>query len=322
MRITTKAGLLAATLAFAVVSVPATAFRQDLTLTYKWTKGETLRYRIDQTADTTMSGMPGMPEVTLNQVANQIFKLTVNDLTADGVVTLNQVFESMRMTFTTPGGKVSIDSAAPNAAAAPPEQIAQKIFASLVGQPFTIVLAPSGKVEKIEGFTRLMDKMSASIPADPAAAAALQQLKSGLNDGQMNAMFSQGFPQFPAKPIKPGDSWSNTLTLPNPALGATITTIGLTLLSSDGTTATLAGKVKVESDPKAPPPPGMMGMKPELAPANGDSEMLFDVTRGRLRSATTSITLPMTLSGTAPDGTPVNMKMNAKTVVKIELMDK
>jgi Family of unknown function (DUF6263) len=322
MRITTNAGLLVATLAFVVVSIPATAFRQDVTLAYKWTKGETLRYRIDQTADTTMSGMPGMPEVTLNQVANQIFKLTVDDLTADGVVTLNQVFESMRMNFTTPAGKISIDSAAPNAAAAPPEQIAQKIFSALVGEPFTIVLAPSGKVEKIEGFTRLMDKMAASIPADPAAAAAFQQLKSGLNDGQMNAMFSQGFPQFPAKPIKPGDSWSNALTLPNPALGTTITTIGLTLVSTDGGTAKLAGKVKVEADPKGAPAPGMMGMKTELMTANGDSEMVFDVARGRLRTATTSITLPMSMSGTGPDGTPVNMKMNAKSVVKIELMDK
>jgi hypothetical protein len=322
MRITTKAGLVAAILALAVVSAPANAFLQDVTLAYKWTKGETLRYRIDQSTDSTMSGMPGMPEVNLNQVANQVFKLTVDDLTADGVVTLNQVFESMRMDFTTPAGKISIDSASPNAGAAPPEQIAQKIFSSLVGEPFKIVLAPSGKVEKIEGFTRLMDKMAATIPADPAAAAAFQQLKSGLSDGQMNAMFSQGFPQFPAKPIKPGDNWNTTLTLPNPALGTTITTIGLTLVSTDGGTAKLTGKVKVETDPKAPPPPGMMGMKTELTTANGDSEMQFDVAKGRLRSATTSITLPMTLSGNAPDGTPVNMKMNAKSVVKIELMEK
>jgi len=322
MRISTKAGLFAATLAFAVASVPATAFRQDVTLAYKWTKGETLRYRIDQSNDTTMSGMPGMPEVSLSQVANQTFKMTVDDLTADGVVTLSQVFESMRMDLTTPAGKISIDSAAPNANAAPPEQITQKIFSALVGSPIRIVLAPSGKVEKIEGFTQLMDKMAASVPADPAATAAFQNLRAGLSDDQMKAMFSQGFPQFPAKPVKPGDSWSNTLTLPNPALGTTITTVAMTLASADGETAKLAAKVKVETDPKAPAPPGMMGMKTQLTAANGDSEMLFDVAKGRLRSATTSITLPMTMSGNAPDGTPVNMKMNAKSVVKIELMDK
>ena len=322
MRITQKAGLVAAALALATAVVPAGAFRQDVTLAYKWTKGETLRYRIDQTNNTTMTGMPGMPEIALSQNANQILKMTVDDLTADGVVTLSQVFESMRMDITTPAGKMSIDSAAPNANATPPELITQKIFSALVGSPIRIVLAPSGQVEKIEGYTQLLDKMAATIPADPAAAAAFQNMKAGFGDDQMKAMFSQGFPQFPAKPVKAGDSWSTTLRLPNPALGTTINTVALTLASADGQIAKLVGKVTIETDPKAPPATGMMGMKTELTTANGDAEMLFDVAKGRLRSATTSITMPLSMSGNAPDGRPVNMKMNAKSVVKIELIDK
>jgi hypothetical protein len=323
MRMTTKAGFLAAAIAIVVVATPTSAVPQDVTLAYKWTKGETLRYRIDQSTDTTMSGLPGgMPDVTLNQVANQTFKMTVDDLTADGIATLTQVFESMRMDFTTPAGKISVDSAAPNANAGPPEQIAQKIFSAMVGEPFTIVLAASGRVEKLEGFTRVLDKMRASLPADPAAAAAFQQLRAGLSDEQMNAMFSQGFPQFPAKPIKPGDTWSTALTIPNPAVGGMITTIDYTLASNDAQTARLTGKVKIAKDPKGAAGPGVMGMKTDLGNANGDGEMVFDVVKGRLRTGTTSMTLPMTVSGTAPDGTPVNMKMNAKATVKIELLEK
>ena len=323
MRMTTKAGLLVAAIAIAAAATPTSAVLQDVTLVYKWTKGETLRYRIDQSTDTTMSGLPGgMPDVTLNQVANQMFKMTVDDLTADGVATLTQVFESMRMDFTTPAGKISVDSAAPNANAGPPEQIAQKILAAMVGEPFKVVLASSGKVEKLEGFTRMLDKMMASLPADPAAAAAFQQLRAGLSDDQMNAMFSQGFPQFPSKAIKPGDTWSTSLTIPNPAIGGMITTTDYTLASSDVQTARLTGKVKIEKDPKGPAVPGVMGMKTDLGDASGDGEMVFDVAKGRLRTATTRMTMPMIMSGVAPDGTPVSMKMSAKSTVKIELVEK
>ena len=50
--------------------------------------------------------------------------------------------------------------------------------------------------------------------------------------------------------------------------------------------------------------------------------MLFDVAKGRLQRGTTRVTLPMTMSGTGPDGTPVSMQTNAKTTVTIELVEK
>ncbi len=319
----TNVSLLAAATAWVVLAVPTGAYRQEATLAYKWTKGETLRYRMAQTTDTTMSGLPGgAPDVTLNQVLTQAFKMTVDDLSADGVVTLSQVFESMRMEVSTPAGKVVIDSATPATSAAAPEQIAQKIFASLVGEPLTVVLAPSGKVQKVEGFNRLIDKMAASVPGDPAASAAIRQLKAGMGDEQMNAMFSQGFPEFPQRALKAGDTWSTSASMPNPVFGAVNTTTELTLASIDGQTAKLVAKTKMELDPKAQGRPAPMGMKPDMGPSTGESEMIFDLASGRLRSATANIVMPMSMSGTAPDGTPVNMKTSAKSTVKMELVDK
>ena len=323
MNMRTHVSMLAAATAVAVLAIPAGAYRQEATLAYKWTKGETLRYRMAQTTDTTMSGLPGgMPDVTLNQVLNQAFKMTVDDLAADGVVTLSQVFESMRMEVTTPAGKVVIDSATPPAGAAPQEQIAHKIFAALVGEPLTVVLAPSGKVQKVEGFNRLIDKMAASVPSDPAASAAIRQLKAGMGDEQMNAMFSQGFPQFPQRALKAGDTWSTSASMPNPVFGAVNTTTELTLASIDGRTAKLLAKTKMERDPKAEGMQAPMGMKPDMGPSTGEAEMFFDIANGRLRSATANIVMPLSMSGTAPDGTPVNMKTNAKSTVKMELIEK
>jgi uncharacterized protein DUF6263 len=296
---------------------------QEATLTYKWNKGETLRYRIKQTTETTMSGLPGgLPDARMDQVADQVFTMTVEDIAADGNVTLRQSFESMRMDISTPNGKFSIDGAKPSASGAPPEQAVQKVFAAMLNEPFTIVLTPSGRVVKVEGFTRLMDRMFAAMPSDPQAASALTQMRTGLSDEQMTATFSQGFTELPAKPLKTGDAWTTSGTVPNPVFGPTIMSSSLTLMSLDAQVAKIAAKVKMERDPKGTPPPGPMGLKTDMGVADGETETLFDVAKGRLQRATTTITVPMSMSGTGPDGSTLNMKTTAKSTVTVELIEK
>jgi hypothetical protein len=318
------AARLAAAIAFVSATMPIGASPQDATLAYKWTKGETLRYRLTQATDTTLSGFPGgTSDVTLHQVLNQAFTLTVEDVAADGAVSLNQVFESMRMEIDTPGGKVVIDSAAPSANAAPPEQIAHKIFASLIGATLKVTLTPSGRVQKTEGFDRVIDNMTKSMPADPAAAAAMRQLKASLGDAPMSAVFSQGFPEVPQRPVQPGDTWSVTAAVPNPLFGSINSSTEMTFGSSDGRTAKLLSKLKMERDPKVEAPAtAMMGMKADMGTSTGDGEMAFDIQSGRLRTATINLLMPLSLAGTGPDGTPVNMRSTAKSTVKLELVAK
>jgi hypothetical protein len=301
---------------------------QEATLAYKWTKGETLRYRLTQKTATTMTGLPGgAPDAKLDQLADQIFTMTVESVAADGTVTLRQSFESMRMDITSPGGKVTFDAAKPDPAAAPPEAAVQKLFAAMLNEPFTVTMTPTGKLVKIEGFTRLMDKVFAASPAsDPRTAGALQQMRATLSDEQMMAMFSQGFPEFPQRPLKAGDTWSGETTLKNPALGAMLMSSSLALAALEGTAAVqmarITTKVKMERDPKSQAPQGPMGMKVDMGVANGEGETLFDVGRGRLQRATTNITIPITMSGTGPDGSAFNMRSNANSTVTVELIDK
>ncbi len=306
-----------------VVAGAALAAAQESTLTYKWTKGETLRYRIRQTTETTMSGLPGgMPDAKLEQVNDQVFTMTVENIAADGAATLRQSFESMRMDISTPAGKFSIDAAKPSPSGAPPEQAIQKIFAAMLGEPFSVTLMPNGHVVKIEGFTRLMDKMFAAMPQDPQTAAAVAQMKVGLSDEQMTATFSQGFAEFPTKPLKSGDVWTTTGTVPNPVFGPTIMSSSLTLASVDQQSAKIVAKIKMERDPKGTPPPAPMGMKPDIGIAEGDSETIFDVGRGRLQRGTTTMMVPVSMSGTAPDGTAISMKTSTKSTVVVELIEK
>jgi hypothetical protein len=318
---------------FAVVALAVAAAitghasAQEATLTYKWTKGETLRYHLTQTTETTMSGLPGgMPDAMLSQVGDQVFTMTVENLAADGAVTLRQAFESVRMDITTPAGKISIDGTKPNANGAPPELAVQKIFGAMIGESFTVTLMPTGRVVKVEGFSRLMDKLFAVMPSDPQTAGAVQQMKASLSDDQMVATFGQGFTEFPAKALKAGDAWATTGTVPNPAFGPMTMSVALTLASLDASAssqvAKIATKVTLERDPKSPPAAGPMGMKVEMGAATGAGESVFDVAKGRLQRTTTTMTMPVTMSGTGPDGSAMSMKTSTKSTVVVELMEK
>ena len=313
-------------LGFAVAAPHISA--QQATIAYKWTKGETLRYRLTQKTATTMSGLPGgMPDAKLDQLADQVFSMTVESIAADGTVTLRQSFESMRMDITSPAGNVTFDAARADASAAPPEKAVQKLFAAMLNEPFTVTMTPAGRLVKIEGFTRLMDKVFAAYPAsDPQTAGAVQQMRATLSDDQMMSMFSQGFPEFPARPLKAGDTWAGETTLKNPALGAMRMSYSLALAALDGAAtaqmARITTKVKMERDPKSQAAQGPMGMKVDMGVANGEGETLFDVSRGRLQRGTTNITIPISMSGTGPDGGAFNMRSNANSTVTIELIDK
>ena len=113
--------LLAATLACAVVAVPsALALRQDVSLRYKWTKGETLRYRMTQRTTSTITGLPGSDGgMTVEQTFSQVWKEAVEDVAADGTTTLRATFESINIDMSTPMGRMAYDTEHPESASDP-----------------------------------------------------------------------------------------------------------------------------------------------------------------------------------------------------------
>jgi Family of unknown function (DUF6263) len=315
-------------LTLAVAGVPSLgALRQEVKLTYKWTKGEAIRYRMVQQTTSTLSGLPGgMPDVTVEQVTDQVFRTTVESVAPDGSTILQQVIESVRMDVNSPMAKIRFDSTKPAPTTNPAEEAIKNVFSAMIGESFTITLTPSGTVQKVEGFTRVMDKVFKSLPSNPAADAMLEGMKAGLTDDAIKSMFSQGFVEFPDRSLKQGDTWETKVSVPNPVLGQLTTTSSSTLASveagSGAQMAKIATKLKVEKDTAAPPVAGPMGMTAELKDGSGDAEVLFDVAKGRVQRGTTRLSMPMTLSGPRPDGSAISMQTNAKTVLTIELIEK
>jgi hypothetical protein len=318
-------GLAVLTLGVLAWGPALSAFRQEVTLRYRWNKGETLRYRMTQQSTSTVSGLPGgMGDITIEQTTAQVYKVATKDVAPDGTTTIEQVIESVKMAMDSPMGKMSFDSTQPAAAGGSPmDDMLQKVLSPLAGAQLTLTLAPTGEVQKVEGMSKAVEKMFASLPQDPQMQGMLSGLKANLSDDGMKGMFSQAFTQLPAKSLKTGETWKASFTIPNPAIGSMTTVLVSTLQGLEGTgadqVATIATKLTITQDEGAK---GQMpmGMTAKLGTATGDGEVLFDVAKGQTRKGVTRLTMPLMISGSAPDGTAMNMQSTIKTTLTVEIM--
>jgi Family of unknown function (DUF6263) len=187
---------------------------QDVALRYRWNKGEALRYRMVQETTIAMSGIPGMGEMNITNTMTQIQKMTAQDVASDGTATIQALFESVKMEMGTPMGNFVYDSTAPAQNNADP-MVAQVagMMGALVGESITIVMSPTGAIQKTEGMTRIVQKMQQS---PQAAAAGLSGLENMLSDDSMKGSFGQSLANLPEKPVKTGDTWKSDLSMPNP----------------------------------------------------------------------------------------------------------
>jgi hypothetical protein len=305
----------------ALVGGVSLAAQQEVTLRYVWPKGETLRYKATQQTTATISGAPGAPtDVTLDQLLVQMLRNVPKEVAADGTATVEQTIESVQMDMNTPMGNMGFNSAKPNPSPGNPvEEMMGKIFSGMVNEPFTITFSPAGVVQKVEGVTKIAEKMFAALPPNPQADQMLGGLRASLSDEGMVATLSQAMPQLPTKPVKVGETWKGTFSVPNPALGKMVFTFESTLQSLENQIAKIQTKLAIAQEGTGPAA-GPMGLKLTLAPASGDVELLFDVAKGRTQKAVTRFAMPITMSGAAPDGTALNIKNNSKTTLTLELI--
>jgi hypothetical protein len=302
----------------------AGAFPQEVTLAYKWPKGEPVIYRVTQGVVTTMSGLPGMGEASFDQTTTQVLKSVAETIAADGTATLRQVIDSVRMEMNTPMGKMGFDSTDPTALQDPTGMM-KSIFSSMVGEPFTVVLAPNGKVEKVEGMSRLMDKMLKSLPQNPGSLPITDALKNSLSDEAMKGLLGQGFAQFPAKPVRVGETWTGEFKTSNPAMGVLVTSTTSTLRSVEGSGDAQVARVDMKLAVKleqASTTPNPMGLTVKMNEATGTGELSFNPAKGTLIRSSVTMEMPFSMSGTAPDGTAMNLTSKAKSTTTIEAIEK
>ncbi len=313
------------TTAVAVLLGASLVFGQDATLRYRWVKGDVLRYRLSGHSSTTTTGLPGMGDMTLDQDMTQVMRISVDEVAADGTATLRQSIESMRMEMTSPAGKSAIDSAAKDKPSDPRAAAMQAMISAMVGEPVTVVVAPTGAVTKVEGMSRLFEKVMKTMPQDPMTAQALKEMQGSMGDDAIRSMFEQGFATFPDHAVKAGETWTGKFQIRNPAMGALTATRTSTLEGVDSTGGTaiarIATTIAVKQD-EAASRSGPMGMTSKVAESKGNGEILFDVAKGRMQKTSFKSEMPVTMSMSAPDGSPITAQTLIRTTLTMDLVEK
>jgi hypothetical protein len=76
----------------------------------------------------------------------------------------------------------------------------------------------------------------------------------------------------------------------------------------------------MEPDPSAPPPTlGPLPMPFHLGASSGETDVLFDLSRGRVQRATTTLVMPATMSLAAPE--PKTIELRITSTVTLEVIE-
>jgi hypothetical protein len=104
-------------------------------------------------------------------------------------------------------------------------------------------------------------------------------------------------------------------------MGDVSTTIVSTLKSVAGSgdkqQATIATR-QTAKQKAAAAQPNPMGLTFKMGESTGEGEVVFEVGTGRLQRSITRSTIPLVMSGSGPDGSPMNMTTIVKSTVTAE----
>jgi len=319
-------GMRNATLAFliAVFAGVSPASGQDTTLRYQWVKGDEVRYRVSQQTSVTMSGLPGLGDMTLGMTMVQVVRMAVQDVAADGTATLRETFDSIRMEQNSPFGRTVFDSASPEKPADPGSVTLGTVMTTMVGESVTIVVGPNGAVTRVEGMSVLADKAVNALPPGPAAGVIAEQLKGFLSDESIRSMMGQNFVTFVDRPLKPGDTWTSQFEQANPLFGRVSATQTFTLSSVESRNGAVLAHIAVQVAMKqagaATSPIGGLSIKFDDSQSTG--EIVFDATKGRLQQASFTGETPADLLITPPGGEAIRLTGLTRNLMTMDIVEK
>ena len=311
-----------AAVVLAVAAAAADAAAQAVPLRYQWAQGDVLTYRNVVQTTTNTSGGPRGPE-TFEQTLSQTIKLTVAAVNpADGSATLRHSIEAVTLDVTTPAGKIAYDSARPPGEDADPRVVAMsKTVGGMVGEAISVTMATNGTVRRIDGASRIAQKLIENLPRDPMSGGLAQNIKGMLSDDALRAALEQSFSRLPDQPVSVGNTWTAEQSVGADATGKLLGKSTFTLKALEGTgdaqTARIAVSLALRQEDV--PSAGASRTVKLGAGSRGEGEMVFSISRGRIVSNTMKTDMPSTVTMRLPDGATMTLQNNSKTIMTMTL---
>lgn len=258
-------------------------------LRWKFNVGDKLNYAVTQDMTMNMSaGTAGQISTTMKQSMDMTWSVkAVND---SGDAEVGQSIDRVKLSMSMPTGQnMEYDSSSDEAPGGMAAMIAPMYDAMTEGE-FSFTISPRGEISDVKIPPEVMEALKktpgASMMGDMASAEGFQQ------------MIMQGSLVFPEKPLEPGDSWSSTATMNNPAAGKQTVETTYTYEGTkdvDGVTmAVFKPTVKMDFA-------GSEMMQMKVTEQETDGQLLFNRDAGRLDSTSLQqkIKIDATVAGQA-----------------------
>jgi len=266
--------LLAALLAGALAPEGAQAADE---LRWKFKAGENMHYQMVQDTQMRTASADRTAKTAIAQTIDLTWKVSAVD--ANGVASMTQTIDRMRIKATTQEGTMAVDSASAKNEG-PLAQSMAPIFKALIGAPFSLKMTPTGRIQDIE------------IPASAVEALKTSpELSSMLSADSLKEMTAQASIPLPDAPVEAGATWTDEKELAGVKLKMTYTYGGP--VEQDGKTL---GKIATSADMEMEFPKAE-GVTAEMEKGELTGEMFFDYATGKLLNSSAKQNMAISIMG-------------------------
>jgi hypothetical protein len=241
----------AAVCAFAAGPAARGAFAADQAeLKLRLKKGQTYTITYAHESESTQT-IPNVPPQKMTQKLSVDYRIDVEQVDAEGAATLKVLYEAISMSQAGPFGASQFDSRK-QGEGAPDEPLAQGLSA-MVGQSYTMVITPSGKVAEVRGVDKVLEAVLKQMKGEegPVRDMVVETVKRQLSNEAVREQMQNLFAFYPEKPVAVGDTWTGK-SKANAGVSLLMDN-SYTLKERKGGEATIAVESKAAADPEAKP---------------------------------------------------------------------
>jgi len=196
--------------ALAVGLAPAAADGADAPLRWKFQKGETIRYALVQKTDSKMSAGGNERGSTVDQRSD--IRWVVQDVSPEGVATMTQVIERVRVKMEAPGqpGFEYDSDAKDKVQDSPVAKMLAPMFQALAGFECTLTMDPRGRIQSVKIPEKTLESLRGSLKGP---------LSEMFSEESMKKMITQSGLVLPEEPVEKGKGWTEESSTEAPQVG-------------------------------------------------------------------------------------------------------
>lgn len=289
--------LFAAFVIVALFTAVSASAQKPVDLKFNLKKGENYTYASTMNIET--KGNMGGQDVDVNNTIGVSYLFT-NTGDSAGWKKLNSTITRILMNLNVGGMNINYDSDEPADSGNMVSAMLGKVLGAMKNGQFAFTINEKGEVGSVTGFEEMMQKVTSA-----AGGGRVANITNAFSEENFKQNLQQSFGGYPSKPVKTGDTWTNTVN--TDAGGTQMTSENTyTLESVEGNTATVKVNSKISS-------PGA----DSAASINGTTtgSIKYDIPSGIAIDGDTDTKLDMTINRNGesmPMSTDIKMKITGK----------